>query len=131
MKLLQMTVTHFSTLPSSLVVMVLRLTCNLFSNDIAKDNGAKFLLSESCAMDQQTSHRAVTTSLLIESLLSKEVAVRCAGASLGYNISTIIKRNRDLHEQASSQDEWALEVLVALVKAYESEQDLETRKSCS
>jgi hypothetical protein len=75
------------------------------------------------------SHRTISTSLLIKSLLSTITAVRQTASSLAFNFSCITSKDR-LDKEASGEaprydEDWEVEVVCAVINALENENEPE------
>ncbi|KAI7867361.1 PPPDE putative peptidase domain-containing protein [Spinellus fusiger] len=116
------------------LLMILRLACNLFSNHN--------FVTTYFTSHLPSSHRSSLTQLLVAALLSQDTQVRQTAASLAFNCSTVVakerlhKESRDLPTGTAEQedDEWQVEIVSALVDSLAKETDeeieaLENKKS--
>ncbi|KXS17388.1 DUF862-domain-containing protein [Gonapodya prolifera JEL478] len=122
-------------------VMVIRMAANLF----AFPDSAKLALSTTSVLPgTPSSYRTLTTSLLVESLLSSDTIVRQTASSLALNISLAISSSYSgsgvdilgggsvfspvdgIHERISDDDDsWLVEMASAVARAAEEERDAE------
>lgn len=102
--------------PKPFMLMVLRLTCNLF-----KDEQGTLLVMNPTTNKDQRYPLEVTTALLIRSLLAEDVSVRRNGSSLAYNMGLTVAKNYDSYEP-----DWLLECVGAIVTrlALEKEEEI-------
>ncbi|KAJ3287470.1 hypothetical protein HK104_008560 [Borealophlyctis nickersoniae] len=115
-------------LPKAVRLMALRLACNLF----ASPTSTTYLLSLTRTIPpSSTPHRSVVTALLIETLLSADASVRQGAASLAFNIAVTEAKYRDSgsggvegqEEEEGMHEEWVAELVAAVAKAVEVEED--------
>ncbi|KAJ3196704.1 Protein CL16A [Irineochytrium annulatum] len=109
----------FKSSPKGVRLMMCRLTANLF----AFDNSAATYLSSSHSLkdDTHTTYRSIVTAAAIECLFDVDQAVSTCGASLMFNICARGLRNLPSGTDALL-DEWALEVVAAIVRGLEVHQ---------
>ncbi|KAI7898374.1 PPPDE putative peptidase domain-containing protein [Cokeromyces recurvatus] len=119
-KIMEIAYTHESTLNSATWLMILRIACNIFSNDS--------LSTTHFTSSLHSSHRTQLTQLLITSLLSSDAKVRRSAASLAYNCSTVIAIERLKKEEGTftgmaeqEDDDWQVELSSAIMDAFTKE----------
>ncbi|KAJ3112439.1 hypothetical protein HDU96_004553 [Phlyctochytrium bullatum] len=127
---------QFSQLPMATRLMSLRLACNLFATDpslahylsskpVDADPGHGATVDASAASLATVTHRSVLTALLVESLLCGEDGVRQVAASLAFNMAAKSLVIRAVAAEDALLEEWESELVAAVVKAVETEQEHE------
>ncbi|KAJ3094496.1 hypothetical protein HDU97_007982 [Phlyctochytrium planicorne] len=126
--------TKFSELSKATRLMLLRLACNLFSTDPslahylsskAVDRDHPATVDASAASLATVSHRSILTALLVESLLSEDATVRQGASSLAFNMAARALVMRAIAGDDPLLEEWEAELVAAIVKSVEPEDDHE------
>lgn len=102
-------------LPRNYLLTVLRMLANTFSNEVLAREVILFM-------------RPGVTKLLVDALLHDDAGVRTAAASVGFNIAAYLQRlrvakvkARDDGKSPEENEEWELEIVVAILGAIERE----------
>lgn len=101
--------------PRNYLLTLLRMLANVFSNRVLAREVILFA-------------REGSTKVLVDALLHDDPTVRTAAASLGFNVASYLQKlrvdkvkARDNSENAEENEEWELEVVVAVLNAIEQE----------
>ena len=111
--------------PRSYLLTVLRMLTNAFSNRVLAREMILFA-------------REGMTKVLVDALLHDDATVRTAAASLGFDVAAYLQRlrvdkakTRDDSRSAEENEEWELEIVVAVLGAVEQETSSEETGECA
>ncbi|KAJ3225124.1 hypothetical protein HK099_007329 [Clydaea vesicula] len=118
-------VINFEQRGKALMLMTNRLACNLFYSEQSIKH---ILFSENRNVDNtKTSFKSIVTSLLIESLLSKEKIVREAASSLSFNFCfSFFKYFSEEEKKNFEMEEVKTELICCFIKSFEEKFEKES-----